>query len=148
MIIDVRNNSGGEDDYTNSHLIYAAFFDMINDFKAAQRELNLYVLTGRTTFSAATNFILEMDKKTQATFIGEAMGGSSNYFGEPERVTLPNSKLKVMIATRYWSKPGVSSSVLSAIPDYLVELNSGQYFSKVDPVLAKTLELIELNSFD
>jgi hypothetical protein len=148
LIVDIRNNPGGEDNYDDSHLIYAPFFDMINHFKVEQRELNLYVLTGRTTFSAATNFSLEVDKKTQAKFIGEAMGGSSNYYGEPERVTLPNSNLKVMIATRYWNMPGFSSSAISAIPDYLVELSAKEYFSNSDPVLIKALQLIELSTFD
>jgi hypothetical protein len=148
LIVDVRNNRGGEDIYDHSHQIYAPFFEMINNFNVEQRELTLYVLTGRTTFSAATNFTLEVDKKTQAIFIGEAMGGRSNYYGEPERIILPNSKLRVMIATRYWNRPNFSNSAQSTIPDHLVELSSSEYFSNSDPVLKKVLELIELSSFD
>jgi hypothetical protein len=148
LIVDVRNNPGGEDNYDHSHLIYRPFFEMINNFNLEQRELNLYVLTGRTTFAAATNFTLDVGKKTQAIFIGEAMGGHSKYYGEPERVILPNSNLRVMIATRYWNMPGLSASTSTAIPDYLVELSASEYFSKIDPVLTKALELIELSSFD
>jgi len=148
LIVDVRSNSGGKYDYKNSHRIYAPFFDMMNHFNAEQREVSIYALIGRATISIAANFIFEMDKKTQAVFIGEAMGGSSSYYGEPERITLPNSKLKVIIATRYRTTAGIANPDINAIPDYLIELSAEQYFSKSDPVLIKALELIELNSFD
>ncbi|PCJ49741.1 MAG: hypothetical protein COA74_04630 [Gammaproteobacteria bacterium] len=148
LIIDVRNIRGGTDDYDENHAIYSAFFEMLNRFKAEKRQLNLYVLTGRVAFSTAANFVLDLDKKTQAIFIGEAMGGQSNYYGEAERVILPNSKLKVMLTTRYQNKADTAKPAKTAKPDYLIELSSKQFYSLVDPVMLKTLALIELSTYD
>jgi hypothetical protein len=48
------------------------------------------VLTGRTTFSAAGNFVAEVERFTRARLIGEPPGGSANQWADFAPVTLPD----------------------------------------------------------
>ena len=141
LIVDLRNSAGDNADYS-------AFLDMLNNFKAKKRALDLYVLTGRATFSAAINFTTDLANKSNAIFVGESTGGSPNHYGDPVAITLPNSKLSVRIATKFSNKAATDDKRLTHKPDYLVQLTAGRYFSKRDPALDKILELIEIKSFE
>jgi len=142
LIVDVRNNGGGD------NTAYAPFFTMLNTFKSEKRDLDLYLLTGRVTFSAAINFTVDVDNKTPAIFLGEPTGGSPNQYGDPISISLVNSGLSVRIASRFWNKTLNRDKALSHQPDYLINLSSRDYFSGADPVLQKALDLIELKSFE
>ena len=63
---------------------------------------HLFVLAGRRTFSAAMNGAVDVERNTNALFVGEPTGSSPNFVGEEEPFTLPYSKLRVNISTLAW----------------------------------------------
>jgi len=142
LILDVRNNASRETDS------YAPFFEMLNNFKDNQRAVALYVLIGRSTLSAAVNFITDLNNKSNAIFVGEPTGGSPDQFSIPQAIVLPNSNLTVRIATQFSKKMANKNNILTYQPDFLIELSAKDYFSKKDQALKKILDLIELKSFE
>jgi hypothetical protein len=63
---------------------------------------NLYVLTDRATFSAATLFALDLERHTPVLFAGEPMGGKPNSYGDSRKTLLPGSGLTLRVSTLYW----------------------------------------------
>lgn len=103
----------------------------------------LAVLIGRLTFSAATNFVTELEKRTGATFVGEPTGGSPNMFGDSDPIVLPHSELRVVVPTRYWEFSTPDDPRTSHEPDLRVALSSLDFFAGRDPVLEAALALGE-----
>ena len=100
LIIDVRNNGGG-DSYLNAPLINA----IANSSKINQRG-KLFVLTNHATFSAAINFVGNMAVKTRALFVGEQVRDSATFIGEagPQALyELPNSHIAVSLSFSQWN---------------------------------------------
>jgi hypothetical protein len=69
---------------------------------------NLFVITGRRTFSAAQNLSTFLERQTAAIFVGEPTGSSPNFVGEEDFITLPYSKVNVNVSDLFWqsSWPG------------------------------------------
>jgi len=131
FVIDLRNNGGG-DNYTYNGLIE----------KLSQSDIKITLLTSRKTYSAAINFISELQltgKKFR--IIGEPTGAGHNHSGDPNTIFLPNSGLMVNISTKSWHFiPELTDN--SIPPDVFIEYNSSDYFEKNDPWMkALRLEL-------
>ena len=75
VVVDVRLNPGG-DNHT-----YAPLFSALRS-KAVNRPGRLVVLISRSTFSAAANFITDLERRTRAIFVGETSGGAPNLYGD------------------------------------------------------------------
>jgi hypothetical protein len=127
VIVDVRHNPGGENS-TYSPLLEAL----------RGREVTL--LIGRTTYSAAANFITELEQTADVTFVGEPSGGAPNLYGDPVPVALPATGLTVQVASLYWMKSAPDDPRLAIEPDVRVELSSEDFFAGRDPVLAAALD--------
>jgi len=91
------------------HLLHA----LIRNDKINQAG-KLFVIIGRTTFSAAMGLSIELERQTKAIFVGEPTGSSLNAIGEMNPITLPYSKMSGSIAsvgggnaadTRTWIAP-------------------------------------------
>ena len=94
LILDLRLNSGGNG-VLNRHIVNGLIA------ATAQRpELRIYVLIGRRTFSAAMNLAADLERQLPVTFAGEATGTTPTHIGETNMVLLPNSGLRVSVATR------------------------------------------------
>ena len=87
VIVDMRLNPGG-DNHTYVDLLRALRSKRVN------KKGRLVVLIGRSTFSAAQNFITELERKTRAVFVGETSGGSPNLYGDVQPVDLPSAGLR------------------------------------------------------
>jgi hypothetical protein len=133
LIIDVRLNGGG-DNYLNRHLVRA-----IAACKRVNRPGHLYVITGRETFSAAMNFVTDMERQTEALFAGEPPGGSPNMYGDAVEIIVPHSGLVVRCSSRYWEKSTPDDPRLLHEPDLPVPVSSADYFQGRDPVLEAVL---------
>jgi hypothetical protein len=83
IVLDVRHNNGG-----NSYL-FPPLVQVLERYDAASATNHLLVLTGRNTFSAAQNFIAQIDKRTRAVFVGEPSSSKPNFVGEENEVVLP-----------------------------------------------------------
>jgi hypothetical protein len=96
MVLDLRYNDGG-----NNGLVKAMVAGL-----AARPSINqrgrLFVVTGRTTYSAAMNFTSLLEDRTAALFVGESPGGSPRHYGDATRFGLPNSRLSFQVSTLRW----------------------------------------------
>jgi hypothetical protein len=128
VVIDLRNNGGG-DNTTYRHLL-----DVVRD-PAIDRPGRLDVLIGRLTFSAAANFATEIEQSTSAMFIGEAMGGSPNLYGDARPTELPYGHQTVYVATRYWQFSSADDPRITIEPDTAIPFSSEDYLAGLDPVL-------------
>jgi hypothetical protein len=133
VVVDVRLNPGGD------NTTYGPLTDLLRS-KPVNRRGRLYLLTGRATFSAAANFAAEVDRDTRAIIVGEPTGGGVETYGDTFPVALPSAGWTVHVAARYHErKKGPNDRRLAVEPDVRVELTSAQYFSGLDPVLARAL---------
>ena len=93
VIVDVRMNGGG------NNQTYRPLLRALASPAVARKA---YVLQGRVTFSAAGNFVTEVDLRTKAKIVGEPSGGAPNQWGDNELVELPRAGLTVRVASSYW----------------------------------------------
>lgn len=133
VVIDLRHNVGGD------NTTYGPFLDIISNDKNLNQKGKLFAIIGRSTLSAAGNFVTELERKTKTIFVGEPTGGSPNQYGDSEVVKLPNSGLEIYVATRYWQKSDADDSRLSHDPHIQVVLSSSDFFGGHDPVMKAIL---------
>ena len=132
VVVDVRLNPGG-DNHT-----YAPLLAVLRS-RAVNRPGRLVVLISRSTFSAAANFITELDRKTKAVFVGETSGGAPNIYGDVAPVDLPSAGVTVDVAAVYWQMSSATDPRNAIEPDVPVALSSSAFFRGKDPVLAAAL---------
>ena len=103
IVIDLRNNGGG-DNNTYGPLRRAV------EAAAHAKPGSVRLITGRATFSAAGNFVTDLlvgPEKAGIRLIGEPPGGGLDIYGDVRVVTLPASKIVVLISARYHERaPG------------------------------------------
>jgi hypothetical protein len=137
LIVDVRHNSGG-----NNGLL-GPLLDSIRDFAAGSPARHVFVLTSRTTFSAAQNFINRIERQVPgAVFAGEPSMSSPNFTGEDNPITLTFSGLTVSLSNRHWqdSDPGDRRPWIE--PHIKVTLTAREWLRNEDPVLAAVFRAI------
>ena len=67
IVLDLRHNPGGEN---------AAYASLLEALVALGRRERLVVLTSRTTFSAAANFLADLEARVPLRIVGEPSGGA------------------------------------------------------------------------
>jgi C-terminal processing protease CtpA/Prc len=132
VVIDIRHNFGGETD------AYEPLLDALIDIDAEPSAL--YVVIGRNTFSTASLFAADVERETDAVFVGEPMGGSPNLFGDPSEVTLPFTGIAVSVAGEYYVRSTEDDPRLTIEPDVATPLSAADYFAGIDPALEAILE--------
>jgi hypothetical protein len=134
LVLDVRSNGGG-DNTTFGPLIAAL------QAPAIDRPGVLFGLIGRTTFSAAANFVAVLERDTKATLLGEPTGGGPNQYGDARSIELPHHRdVLVRLSTRYHQFTTKDDPRLAVEPHVAVPLGSADYFAGRDPVLRAALE--------
>jgi C-terminal processing protease CtpA/Prc len=133
VVVDLRNNRGG-DNHTYPPLIHALK-------RLRQRHKAIVVLAGRATFSAAANFMGDLEKATRYLLVGEDSGGSPNLYGDVEPLDLPQSGLRVEIARIWWvkSRLGASDPRVTFHPDVVVQPTAKPWLAGRDPALKAAL---------
>jgi hypothetical protein len=129
VIIDVRLNGGGNNDLNRPIWHALLKSDRLN------RKGRLWVVTGPKTFSAAMNFIDDMEMNTNATFAGEPTGETPNMWGDPVSLKLPNSGIVVQVSTLWWQLEDPRDKRPFRVPDLPVEMSFVDYANNVDPVM-------------
>ncbi len=100
VIVDVRNNGGG-DINTYPYLLQTLKSRAIN------KRGKLVVLIGRTTYSAAVHFAVDLRRGTRAILVGEPTGGSPNHYSDTDPVALPVSGYTINVPRIHFVKlPG------------------------------------------
>ena len=98
LILDMRNNGGG------NTFLYRALVHGLIGCKILNRPGHFFVLVGRRTFSAAMNCTVDIERNTNAIFVGEPTGSSPNFVGESTMLTLPCSRLRFSCSSLYWQR--------------------------------------------
>ena len=134
VVIDLRLNGGG-----NNELNRPIWHALLRSPQFNQKG-RLWVLIGPQTFSAAMNFVDELELNTNVLFAGEPTGETPNMWGDPVGITLPNSGIVVQASTLWWQFADPRDHRSFRAPDLLVPLTFADYRRNIDPVLDAVLK--------
>lgn len=96
----------------------------------------LYVLTGKATFSSANWFGVVFQDNQIGTIVGEATGNAPTSFGYPLTGYLPNTGLRVGVSHVKWTRPNKDLNEVDALyPDVQVLLTREDLCLDRDPVV-------------
>jgi tetratricopeptide (TPR) repeat protein len=135
LALDLRLNRGGNGEF-NRPLLRA----IIKANKIDQRG-KLFVIIGRSSWSAAQFLINNLEDYTNAIFVGEPSGGKRNSYGDSRRITLPNSGMTVRVSTLWWQEDERDRRQWKS-PELAAELTFENYRNNVDPALKMALEYV------
>lgn len=138
LVIDLRWNNGG-----NTMLLPYFITSIVKNDKINKRG-NLFVITGRRTFSAAQNLATFLEKQTNAVFVGEPTGSSPNFVGEEDFITLPYSKLAMNVSDWFWQSSWPWDNRTWIAPTIYMPPTFKAYSNNTDEVL-ETLSKLILN---
>jgi hypothetical protein len=133
FIVDLRYNPGGND------RTYARLLRVLTTNGALAPPGSLVVIIGRQTFSAAVLLATELDKQTNAVFVGEPTGGSPNTYANPRPLKLPNSEIVVQVSSNYFEVGGPSDDRDAIVPDIAATSGLDDLLAGRDPVLDAAL---------
>lgn len=136
LILDIRGNGGGNN-YLNQPLVHA-----IIARPAFAHTGSLFVIADRGTFSAAVSLASDLERETQALFVGEPTGGAPNSPGDPAHVTLPASGLIVRISTVFWQGSDPRDPRAFIAPDLPAMPTWDDWIARRDPALAAILAYV------
>ncbi len=140
LILDWRYNFGGD----GSKLAF-----MIEEFikrADARPWQELYILTGRKTFSAGIMAVDAFLKHTPHTIVGEPAGGPLNHFGDPTSRSYPRTGLGLKVSTM-WHQLSSSDDVSEFIPvDIPAPFSFADYAAGRDPAVDPILRGEEVRS--
>ena len=94
LILDLRLNLGG-----NGNLRTELVRRLI---KLEDSDTRLFVLTWRGTFSASQFILDDLDRLTEAVFVGEPASSKPSSFGDAYRTAMPNSGIDVRSSIVWW----------------------------------------------
>ncbi len=80
----------------------------------------VYLLTGIRTFSSAVLFAAAFKDHGWGLIVGEETGAPASHFGEIFSFRLPNSKLNIRVAYKYFIRPSGRTGPEGVIPDIRV----------------------------
>ena len=134
VVVDLRNNLGG-DNHTYPPLI-AALRRL-----AHKQHKRIVVLAGRATFSAAANFMADLEKAARYLLVGEDSGGAPNLYGDVTPLDLPETGLRIEVAAIWWvkSKLGENDPRVTFHPDVVVPPTAKSWFAGRDVALHAAL---------
>jgi tetratricopeptide (TPR) repeat protein len=137
LVIDLRWNNGG------NTMLVMPLIDAIIRHPEINKTGNLFVITGRRTYSAAQNLSTYLERFTNPIFVGEPTGSSPNFVGEEEPLFLPYSKTPINVSDLYWQS-SFPFDKRTWIAPLLYTPPSFEYFkSNRDPALEAIQEYIK-----
>lgn len=139
FVLDVRANTGGNNQL-NKPIIVGLIKGKFNE------RGKLFIVIGRRTFSAAQNLVNEIEKYTNAIFIGEPTGSSPNLYGDPVIMTLPNSKIPFRVST-LWHQTDPNDRRIFTAPEIFTPLNSKDLQNNIDPAMQAIIGYIPGSTF-
>lgn len=136
-MLDVRHNGGG-----NTYL-YPPLLKALLYYELTQPGGKIFAIIGRQTFSAAQNFTNDVDRLTDAIFVGEPTGSRPSFAGESTQAVLPYSGVGFGISTCLHQHVYATDRRIWIAPDVPAELSSADYFANRDPALAAILDIMK-----
>jgi C-terminal processing protease CtpA/Prc len=129
VVLDLRHNYGGELSAVDP--IEAPFKD-----PAANQPGQLFVFTGRNTFSGGSLLVARLQRDTEAQVVGEAMGGCPTIWSDPSELTLPYSGIVVNVADDVAVGVDPNDARLTIEPDIPAPLTLDDWTIGTDPALS------------
>jgi tetratricopeptide (TPR) repeat protein len=129
FVLDLRENGGGNSFY-NRQVVRG-----IVKRPALDRPGGLFVVIGPRTFSAAMNLALDLEKWTNATFVGEPTGNATMFFGDHQPVKLPNSGITVNVSSLPWHPYDARDRRDFVAPSMYVPMTAKAFAENRDPVM-------------
>jgi hypothetical protein len=111
----------------------------------AKQGNHVFALTDRAVFSAATNFTVDLERLTNAVFVGEPGGGQPRMNSDAMFFNLPYSGVFVILSNVVWNLSGPYDMRRSIAPDVCVALTAKDYFANREPVMETVTNLIVKN---
>jgi len=130
LVLDLRENTGGNN-FLNRPVIRGLVAR-----PALDRPDRLFVITGGRTFSAAMNLAEDLERWTDATFVGEPTGNAPLFFGDHVPVPLPASGLTLNVSSLRWSPYDPRDRRAFIAPALFTPLTSADDRAGRDPALA------------
>jgi hypothetical protein len=134
LIVDARMNGGGNNQ-KNAPIV------ALLRSKAARRWFPPVVITGRATFSAGKDFVVDAEAFGGARLVGEPSGGALKQWGDAVPVQLERSGLVVFVATSFVSAGRRDDLRRVQEPHVPVQVSSADWFAGRDPVLEAALRV-------
>jgi hypothetical protein len=139
LIIDLRWNAGGAR-WRARHLLNAVirvegYFGTERMTREREPSGRIFTIIGPGTFSAATQFALDLDLHTNTVFVGEPTGGRPNHYGEVGRFRLPNSQLEVRFSALYHQASDPTDMRTAIHPDIEATPSVGDFRAGRDAAL-------------
>jgi len=139
LVLDLRLNRGGNGEF-NRPILRA----LIKASKIDQKG-KLFVIVGRSTWSAAQFLVNNLEDYTDAIFVGEPTGGKRNSYGDSRRIILPNSGITVRVSTLWWQEDERDQRQWKA-PELAADLTFADYRDNIDPALKLALSYVPAKS--
>ena len=139
IILDLRRNPGGNSEVLNP------FTEQLKAYKKEHPEVQVFILTGRATFSSGMFAIYRtMEAVPDAISIGEPTGGALDCFGDVKTFELPNSQIPIQYSTKYFTFTEMFSyknkGTDTFLPDALLSPTIEEYQSVTDAALNYALQ--------
>lgn len=164
LIIDVRNNSGGQlttstklaSRFTNEKILtgyirhktgtgHSDFSDpypiYLEPYNGVRWQKPVVVLTNRRSYSATNYFVNEMNQLSQVTIVGDITGGGS---GLPFSSELPNG-WSIRFSASPMFDPEMNHLEFGITPDEKVDMTSEDMQKGVDTIIEKAREILNQN---
>ncbi len=129
LILDLRLNLGGNGNLRNGFVRAL--------IRAEDEDSRLFVLTGRGTFSASQFILDDLDRLTDAIFIGEPASSRPSSFGDAYRTSMPNSGISMRTSILWWQS-GQNRDPWTWV-DIAAPLRFADYQAGRDPALEAAL---------
>ncbi|KUK67303.1 MAG: hypothetical protein XD87_0214 [candidate division WS6 bacterium 36_33] len=110
LVIDLRNNKGGDSDVLNP---------LLNYIRKNQNKIKIFVLIGVDTYSSAIYNLVQLSRFKNVLTIGDIPHGNPTHYGQVKSFVLPNSKLRIFTSTRIFTFKGYTLGE-SFKPNYAV----------------------------
>jgi hypothetical protein len=132
VILDLRLNLGG-----NGYLRNSLVRQLI---RTEDEDTRLFVLTARGTFSASQFILDDLDRLSNAVFVGEPASSKPSSFGDAYRMPMPNSGINVRSSIYYWQQ-GQNRDPYTWI-DVAAPLTFADYAAGRDPAVEAALAYV------
>jgi len=133
FVLDLRENGGGNN-FLNRQVVRGLLRRA-----AIDRRDRLFVVTSGRTFSAAMNLAVDLEKWSEATFVGQPTGNALNFYGDARPLVLPKSGISVNVSTLPWRPYDPRDSRDFIAPRIYTPMTSTQYAKGQDPAMEAIL---------